>query len=128
MRAQRKEAIMARDPKEAAEKRSFPVAPGSNSQSAPDGSAHRPEEFTAMNPARQRDEPSAETGPDVAQSADSDRAGLTREQRRVRPAEVRRHALAQGTDDPAIPRGRNPDSAMCEDSDHPGMIDKDNDC
>ncbi len=55
-------------------------------------------------------------------------SGLTLEQKRVRPEEVRKHAIAQGTDEPSIPRGRNPDSAMCEDRNHPGRIDKENDC
>jgi|EBPBio282013_DNA_FD.fasta_scaffold199426_2 hypothetical protein len=54
--------------------------------------------------------------------------GLTREQRRVTPEAVRKHAIAQGTDKPSIPGGRNPDTAMCEDRDRPGFIDKDNDC
>lgn len=53
---------------------------------------------------------------------------LTPEQQRVTTKEVRNHAINQGTDDPSIPRGRNPDTAMCEDRDNPGLIDKDNDC
>lgn len=53
---------------------------------------------------------------------------LTPEQQRVTPEEVRKHAIAQGTDKPSIPRGRNPDTAMCEDRDHPYRIDKENDC
>lgn len=46
----------------------------------------------------------------------------------ITPEEVQRAAEAQGTDEPSIPRGRNPDSAMCEDRDRPGHIDKSNDC
>lgn len=55
-------------------------------------------------------------------------AALTPEQKRVAPDELRKHAIAQGTDQPSSPRGRNPDSAMCEDHNRPGMIDKSNDC
>jgi hypothetical protein len=136
---------MALDPKAAAEKRSVPVEPGRNAQSAPEGSAHRPEAFRTMNPARQDGDRPADnvrgvqeegfygsqaweaTSPDE-QAAEPEPEGLTREQRRVTPEEVRRHAIAQGTDEPSIPRGRNPDSAMCEDRAHPGRIDKSNDC
>jgi hypothetical protein len=53
---------------------------------------------------------------------------LTSQQKRVAPQEVRRHARNQQTDEPSIPRGRNPDSAMCEDRDRAGRIDKGNDC
>lgn len=35
---------------------------------------------------------------------------------------------AQDSANPAVPGGRKPDSAMCEDKDHPGRIDKSNDC
>lgn len=63
-----------------------------------------------------------------AEAAGSGGDDLTREQQRVTPEEVRKHAIAQGTDKPSIPRGRNPDTAMCEDRDHPGRIDKENDC
>ena len=136
---------MALDPKAAAEKRSVPVDPGRNAQSAPEGSAHRPEEFRTMNPARQGGERPADnvrgvqeegfygsqaweaTSPEE-QAAGEEPAHPTREQKRVTPEEVRRHAIAQGTDEPSIPRGRNPDSAMCEDRAHPGRIDKDNEC
>ncbi|VDC31514.1 hypothetical protein [Pseudogemmobacter humi] len=52
----------------------------------------------------------------------------TPEQRRVEPGVVREKARRQNDPEPSIPRGRNPDSAMCEDRDRPGMIDKDNDC
>lgn len=63
-----------------------------------------------------------------AEAAGRDKDDLTPEQKRVTPEEVRKHAIAQGTDEPSIPRGRNPDTAMCEDRDHPGRIDKENDC
>lgn len=98
---------MPNEPKPAAEKRSSPAIPRRNGQDDHEGSPHRPEEFSVMNPARQ---------------------GLTPEEERVRPGKVARHAQAQGTDKPAIPGGRNPDGAMCEDRDHPGRIDKGNDC
>ncbi len=52
----------------------------------------------------------------------------TPEEKRVAPEEIREKALRQQTDKPSIPGGRNPDTAMCEDRDHPGRIDKTNDC
>lgn len=98
---------MTNKPKEAAEKRSPRTLPRHNAQMDHEGSAHSPEEFISSN---------------------ADRQDLTREQERVLPENVARHARAQGTDKPAIPGGRNPDTAMCEDRDHPGRIDKSNDC
>lgn len=71
---------------------------------------------------------SEETRPFASGNPARPQAELTPEQKRVTPEEVRKHAIAQGTDKPSIPRGRNPDSAMCEDRAHPGMIDKSNDC
>lgn len=97
-------------PKAAAQKRAALDTPRSQAQSDHEGSAHHPEEFAVMNP---------------APGADPD---ATPEQQRVAPDDLRRHALAQGTDKPAIPGGRNPDSAMCEDRARPGQIDKSNDC
>ncbi len=52
----------------------------------------------------------------------------TREERRTDPEVVREKARKQGTPEPAIPRGRKPDTAMCEDRDRPGMVDKSEDC
>lgn len=98
---------MPNEPKPAAEKRSPLAVPRHNAQDDHEGSPHRPEEFDVMNPAKK---------------------GMSREQQRVQPENVARHAQAQDTDEPSIPRGRNPDTAMCEDRDHPGRIDKSNDC
>lgn len=42
--------------------------------------------------------------------------------------DLEREIAAEKKDEPSIPRGRNPDSAMCEDRDRPGQIDKSNDC
>lgn len=132
---------MPNEPKPAAEKRAPLSTPRQNAQDDHEGSPHTPAEFRKGNPqppenvqgaaeegffgsraweATSRAEQDAERGPTAL--------GPTREERRVTPAEVARHATAQGTDSPAIPRGRNPDSAMCEDRQHPGRIDKGNDC
>ncbi|RDW13744.1 hypothetical protein [Paracoccus thiocyanatus] len=56
-----------------------------NAQGKHEGVPHRPEEFDAVNPAKQV-----------------------------------RH--------PAVPRGHKPDTAMCEDRDRPGIVDKSEDC
>ncbi|MDO9638423.1 MAG: hypothetical protein Q7J44_07750 [Pseudotabrizicola sp.] len=55
-------------------------------------------------------------------------ADRTPEEKGVAPDTLREKAKAQDSDKPAIPGGRNPDSAMCEDKVHPGRIDKSNDC
>lgn len=102
---------MANSPKAAAQKRAYPTAPRQNAQTDHEGSPHRPEEFDSVNPS-------------LAQND----ATPTPEEQRVAPDAVRRHAEAQGTAKPAIPGGRTPDTAMCEDRDHPGRIDKTNDC
>ena len=41
---------------------------------------------------------------------------------------ARQKGMPQHDDKPVIPGGRKPDTAMCEDKDRPGMIDKDEDC
>lgn len=53
---------------------------------------------------------------------------LTPEHDRITPDKLREKARRQGTDDPAVPRGRRPDSALCEDTGRPGFIDKTTDC
>lgn len=98
---------MPNEPKPASEKRHSSAVSRQNGQDDHEGSPHDPAEFDVMNPARQ---------------------DLTPAQERVLPDNVARDAKAQGTDKPSIPGGRNPDTAMCEDRDHPGRIDKSNDC
>lgn len=52
----------------------------------------------------------------------------TEEEKRVEPEVVREKAARQGTPEPSIPGGRKPDTAMCEDRNRPGIVDKSEDC
>jgi hypothetical protein len=128
---------MANSPKHAAENRRPSATP---SQDDHEGSFHVPEEFRTMNPAK------PDSGIDYADSnvegvkregffgsqaweaTSPDEQGtepdLTREQKRVAPQVARRHARNQQTDEPTNARGRNPDSAMCEERYRPGRTDK----
>lgn len=103
--------------------------PGKDKHSTPvepdEGPPQHPEAPGTADPARRPPIPDGDGSPEAAHAGSS---GLTREEKRVTPEEVRRHAIAQGTAEPSIPGGRNPDSAMCEDRAHPGRIDKTNDC
>lgn len=140
---------MPNEPEPAARKRPPMATPRQNAQADHEGSPHRPEEFRAGDPAPPETvegaaregfygsraweattaaEQQSERGPTAPTTQGQADDGPTREQRRVSAPEVARHAAAQGTDTPAIPRGRNPDSAMCEDRSQPGRIDKGNDC
>lgn len=135
---------MPNEPKPAAQKRAPMVTPRQNAQDDHEGSPHRPEEFLAADPAAPEavkgaaseqfygsraweattpTEQRAEADPMAAPATDQ-----TREQRRVAPPVVARHAAAQDSDTPAIPGGRHPDRAMCEDRNRPGYIDKADDC
>ncbi len=105
---------MPNEPRPAAEKRPDRAVKRHNAQTDHEGSPHRPQEF--------------QRGKATDTAAGPQEPDLTLEQKEVTPEALAKHADAQGTDEPSVPRGRNRDSAMCEDRDHPGRIDKGNDC